>query len=100
MATELSTTLSNPEEINSILDLLKYAWVAGIYWAKQILDRLKIVEDKQAISPTLKEVEERVDKELARVITKLDKVESLLIGLIQRQALHPETTRANINLGE
>lgn len=82
--------VSHPGDFNSVLDILEYAWVLGIYWGKQLFERLKRLEDRQAISPTLAEVEARVDKELSRVISKLDSMEALIIGLIQNQSrFHP-----------
>lgn len=85
-----SIPVSHPGDFTSILDLLEYAWILGIYWGKQLFERLKKLEDKQAISPTVAEVEARVDKELSRVISKLDSMEALIIGLIQNQSrYHP-----------
>lgn len=78
--------VANAGDFNSILDILEYAWVLGIYWGKQLFERLKKIEDRQAVSPTVSEVEARVDKELSRVISKLDSMEALIIGLIQNQA--------------
>ncbi len=83
---EPSMSIAQPGDFRSIMDVLEYAWVLGIYWGRQLFDRLKKLEDRQAISPTVSEVEARVDKELSRVITKLDSMEALIIGLIQNQS--------------
>ena len=79
----------SPDEINSVLDLLQYAWLLGVWWIKEFMGRIKVLEERQAITPTNVEVEARVDKEISRVITKLDRMEALIIGMIQRPQTKP-----------
>ena len=81
---ETTLALPDPDSITTILDILQYAWLAGIWWAKGILERLKVLEDKQAITPTLLEVEGRMEKELSKVAVRLDKIEALILGMIQK----------------
>ena len=91
-----------PDDIATFIDLLKYAWVGGLYWVKGFTDRLKKVEEKQAISPTNEQVEDRVDKELLRVNTKLDRMEALLINLLTRKTERqkPQTVHIDQLLGD
>jgi len=95
MTPDQISSIPNPDEIDSLFDLLKYAWVAGIYWITRMLDRITALEKATANTPTNEQVEARVDKEITKVITKLDKLETLLIEVIRGRTVKPD-----IKLGE
>lgn len=72
-------------EFNNLWDVIEYAWVAGAYWIKALLDRVRTLEEKVVNTPTKEEVEARVDKELYRINNKLERVENLLIDMMKRK---------------
>lgn len=84
--------LVGPDDFNSVLDILKYAWVVLLYWGKELIGRVKKLEECAVLSVTAAEVEARVDrevghvdKEMQRVNSKLDRVENMLLTLIQHK---------------
>ena len=86
---ESTIPVTSPDDFNSILDVLKYAWILGAYWGKQFMDRLKKIEDKQATSPTHEQVETRVEKEMAKVTHKLDRIEKMIWDLGSHRSTKP-----------
>ena len=86
--------LENLPQINNFWDLLQYGWMVALYWVRDLFARLKTIEEKQAGTPTKEEVEARVDKELSRDIIKLDRVEGLLISMLQNKS--SKTTDINL----
>ena len=83
----MESAVPAPGEFDSILDVLKYAWVLGAYWGKQFMDRLKTIEEKQASSPTHEQVENRVEKEMAKVTHKLDRIERMIWEMSNKRNL-------------